>query len=84
MKTSLWPTVSFGHSLRDLHQDTRVAKNHDDQRQQEQADKSEHIVERLLPVFDEAASCGALGKVGRGRDGHDVKYEHLLKNTRIS
>ncbi len=75
------PTVSFGHPLRDLHQDPCIAADHDGQRYQEEANESKHIVDGLLPVFDKAPSSGALSEIGWHRDGHVVKQEHLLGNS---
>lgn len=74
-------TVSFGHSSRDLHQDPRVAEDHDCQRYQEKANEGKHVVEGLLPVLDETPAGGALSEVGRHCDGHVVKQEHLSGNS---
>lgn len=70
-------TVVAGHAAGDLHQDPRVAEDHDGQGQQEEAHKGEHVVESLLPVLDEAAVGGALGEVLGHRDGYIVKNKHL-------
>lgn len=70
-------TVVPGHAARDLHQDSRVAEDHDDQGQEEEAHKGEHVVESLLPVLDKTAVGGALGEVLRHRDRYIVKNKHL-------
>lgn len=70
-------TAVPGHAAGDLHQDSRVAEDHDDQGQQEEAHKGEHVVESLLPVLDKAAVGGALGEVLGHRDGYVVKNKHL-------
>lgn len=67
----------MGHAARDLHQDARVAEDHDDQGQEEEAHKGEHVVEGLLPALDKAAAGGALGEVLGHRDGDVVKKKHL-------
>ncbi|KAA8590129.1 hypothetical protein FQN60_014063 [Etheostoma spectabile] len=45
-------------------------EDHDDQRQEKEAHKGEHVVEGLLPVLDKASMGGALGEVLRDCDGH--------------
>ena len=75
-------TVIPGHTAGYLNEDSCVAEDHDDQRQQEEAHKGEHVVEGLLPVLDKTAMGGALGEVLRHRDGHIVKYKHLHEETR--
>lgn len=75
-------TVVPGHAARDLHQDPRVAEDHDDQGQEEEARKGEHVVEGLLPVLDKTAMGGALGEVLRHRDGYIVKNKHLRGEKR--
>lgn len=74
-------TVTAGHAAGYLNEDSRVAEDHDDQREQEEAHKGEHVVEGLLPVLDKTPMSGALGEVLRNCDGHIVKYEHLYGNT---
>lgn len=75
-------TVTPGHSAGYLNKDSRVTEDHDDQRQEEEAHKGEHVVEGLLPVLDKTAVGGALGEVLRDCDGHIVKYKHLHEKTR--
>lgn len=70
-------TVVPGHAARDLHQNSRVAEDHDDQGQEEEAYEGEHVVEGLLPVLDKTAMGGALGEVLGDRDGYIVKNKHL-------
>lgn len=70
-------TVVAGHAARDLHQDSRVAEDHDDQGQEEETHKGEHVVEGLLPVLDKTAVGGTLGEVLGHRDGYIVKNKHL-------
>lgn len=70
-------TVVAGHAAGDLHQNPCVAEDHDDQRQQEQAHKREHVVDGLLPVLDKAAVGGALGEVLWHRNGDIVEDEDL-------
>lgn len=72
------------HAARDLHQDSRVAEDHDDQGQEEEAHKGEHVVEGLLPVLDKAAVGGALGEVLGHRDGYIVKNKHLRGKAKKS
>lgn len=70
-------TVVPGHAAGYLHQDSRVAEDHDDQGQEEEAHEGEHVVESLLPVLDKTPVGGALGEVFRDRDGYIVKNKHL-------
>lgn len=70
-------TVTPGHAARYLNENTCVAEDHDNQRQEEEAHKGEHVVEGLLPVLVKTAMGGALGEVLRDCDGHIVKYNHL-------
>lgn len=70
-------TALFCHPLGDLDEDPRVADNHYDQRQQEEAGEGKHVVGRFLPVSDKAPPSGALSKVRRIGDGHIMENEHL-------
>lgn len=62
-------------------EDPGVAGDHDDQRQQEQAGKGEHVVGRLMPMRGEASPRGALGELLRMDDGHVVKQEDLRRKA---
>lgn len=75
-------TVTPGHAAGYLHQDSCVTEDHDDQRQEEEARKGEHVVEGLLPVLDKTPMGGALGEVLRDCDGYIVKYKYLHEKTR--
>lgn len=75
-------TVIPGHAAGYLHQDPRVAEDHDDQWQQEETHECEHVVEGLLPVLDKAPVGGALGEVLGHRDGDVVEYEYLQEEKR--
>lgn len=75
-------TVVPGHATRDFHQDSCVAEDHDDQGQEEEAHKGEHVVEGLLPVLVKTAVGGALGEVLGHRDGYIVKNKHLREKKR--
>ena len=75
-------TVPTSHAAGYLHEDSSVAEDHDDQRQEEEAHEGEHVVERLLPVLHEAAAGCALGEVLWDCDGHVVKYKHLREKRR--
>lgn len=70
-------TVPPGHAARYLNQNSCVAEDHDDQRQEEEAHKGEHVVDGLLPALVKAAVGGALGEVLRDGDGHIVKNKNL-------
>lgn len=70
-------TVVFFQSFGDLAEDPGVAGDHDDQRQQEQAGESKHVVGCFIPVSDKAAPSCALREVLRMDDGHIVKKKHL-------
>ena len=70
-------TIVLSHPLGDLKEDARVARNHDDKWQQEEAAEGEHVVGCLLPVGVEAAPRRALGEPLREGDGHVVEEEHL-------
>lgn len=50
-----------------------VARDHDSQRQQEQAAEGEHVVGRLMPVNQEALVRCALGELHRMGNGHTVE-----------
>lgn len=76
-------TVIPCHAAGYLDKDPRVAVDHDDQRQEEEAHKGEHVVEGLLPVLDKTAVGGALGEVLWDCDGHIVEYKHLCEKMRI-
>lgn len=71
------PTVSPSHAAGYLNKDSCVAEDHDDQRKEEEAHKSEHVVEGLLPALHKTAMGGALSEVLWDCDGYIVKYEHL-------
>lgn len=71
------PSQSFG----DLTEDPGVAGDHDDQRQQEEAAESEHVVGCLVPVSDKTSSCRTLSEVLRMVDG-DVAKQEKLKEER--
>lgn len=77
-------TVTPGHAAGYLNKDPCVTGDHDDQREEEEAHKGEHVIDGLLPVLDKTAMSGALGKILRNCDGHVVKDEHLYENTRTS
>lgn len=64
-------------------EDPGVAGDHDDQREQEQAGKGEHVVGRLMPPSGKASPCCALGEVLRTDDGHRVKKEELKREMEI-
>lgn len=76
MTTSELTLVLF-QSFGDLTEDPGVAGDHDDQRQQEQAAESEHVVGHFMPAGAKTSSCGALSEVLRGADRHTVKKEYL-------
>ena len=76
-------TVIPSHAAGYLNKDPCITEDHDDQWQEEEANKGEHVVEGLLPVLDKTAMGGALGEVLRDCDGHIVKYKHLFEKTRI-
>lgn len=75
-------TVAPRYAARYLNQDSRVAEDHDDQRQEEEAHEGEHVVEGLLPVLDKTPMGGALGEVLGDCDGYVVKYKHLHDKRR--
>lgn len=72
-------TITPGHSTRYLNQDSCITEDHDDQRQQEEAHKGEHVVDGLFPMLDKAAMGGALGEVLWDCDGYIVKYKYLQR-----
>lgn len=76
-------TVVLFQSFGDLTEDPCVAGDHDDQRQQEQAGKSEHVVARFMPVSDKTSTCGTLSEVLGKDDGHIVKNKHLRRERRL-
>lgn len=76
-------TIVLFQSSGDLTEDPGVTGNHDDQRQQEQAAKREHVVGRFMPVGDKAPPCCALSKVLGMDDGYIVKKEHLRREKVI-
>lgn len=75
--TQMGLTVISSHAAGYLNKDSCVTEDHNDQRQEEEAHKGEHVVEGLLPALDKTAMGGALGKVFWDCDGHIVKYKHL-------
>lgn len=72
-------TAVSQHASGDLQQHTRVAADHDEQRQQEEAAEREHVVERLLPAQREAAVRRALREGRWGGDGYLVEEKSLAE-----
>lgn len=60
-------------------EDPAVAGDHDDQGQQEQTGKREHVVRRFVPASGEAPPRRALGEVLWVDDGHTVEKKDLRK-----
>ncbi len=83
LQTRLELTVVLFQSFGDLTEDPGVAGDHDGQRQQEQAGKSEHVVGRFMPVSGKTPTCGTLSEVLRVDDGHIVKKEYLRRERNI-
>ncbi len=75
-------TVVLLQSFGDLTEDSAVAGDHDDQRQQEQAAKSEHVVGCFMPASGKTSMSGTLGEVLGLDDGHIVKKEHLWRKRK--
>lgn len=61
----------------DLKQDLCVARDHDEQRKQEEAKKTEHVVGCFVPPVGEGAARCALCEVLRGADADCVEQEQL-------
>lgn len=79
LQTGFELTFVLFQSFGDLTEDPGVAGDHDDQRQQEQAGKSEHVVGRFMPVSEETFMCCTLSEVLGMEDGHTVKKENLKR-----
>lgn len=68
-------TIVFFQSFGDLTENPTVTGDHDDQRQEEEAGESKHVVGRFMPVGAKTSACGALSEVLRMNDGYIVKKE---------
>lgn len=76
-------TVVLFQPFGDLAEDPGVAGDHDDQRQQEQAEEREHVVGCFMPASDETSTCGALSEGLRMDDGHVVEKKKLRRGMNI-
>lgn len=68
---------TFGDSI----ENPAVTRDHDGQRQQEQAAEGEHVVGCLVPVNQEALVRCALGELHRVGNGYTVEQQHLKNDS---
>lgn len=76
-------TPVFFQAFGDGTENPAVTRDHDGQRQQEQAAEGEHVVGRLVPVNHEALVRGALGELHGAGNGHTVEQQHLKKDSAV-